>query len=96
MSEPRKVPLDQAATELANLIRKLEGTGDALIIERDGAECAALLSAEEYRRLLHTIELLRGAGEGLADIAAGRTEPWDDLREKLLARVDDSRQAKRA
>jgi len=96
MTEPRNVSLDQAQAELANLIRNIDGTGDALIIEHDGAECAALMSADDYRQLLHTIELLRGAGKGLADIAAGRTAPWEELRDKLLARVDDSKRAKRA
>lgn len=98
MADPReaRVSIERARSELAELIRTIEDSGEALIIERDGQESAALLSSDTYRRLLHTIELLKAAGEGLTDIAAGRTSTWDNLRDELLARVEESKQAKRA
>ncbi|MCG3182383.1 MAG: Antitoxin RelB [Planctomycetes bacterium] len=91
-----RVSIDRAKSELAELILSIEASGDVLMIERDGKESAALLSADAYRRLLHTLELLQAAGEGLTDIAAGRTGSWDDLRDELLARVEESKQVKRA
>jgi hypothetical protein len=53
------------------------------------------LSKEEYEGLLATIEFQRDVAKGLADVAAGRTEPWDKVRDELIERLDAAQKAPR-
>ncbi len=45
-----------------------------------------VLDADEYDELLYRLDFLGGIAEGLADAAAGRTTPHDEVFDRLVAK----------
>ena len=74
---------------LASLIERARESGRPVEV----SSSALLLSKEQYNELLATIEFQREVGKGLADIAAGRTEPWKNVRDELLAKLHAAHRA---
>lgn len=87
--EPQSVSVDDAQSRLRELIRRLDEGEHALRISEDGDDRAVLISTDEYQRLLETVEFLKQTGQGLADVAAGRTSDWANVRDELLQRLND-------
>jgi antitoxin YefM len=52
------VPVTQAKTRLLDLVRKLKGSGDAIVITKNGIPEAVLISMEKFEGLLETLEIL--------------------------------------
>ena len=82
------VTLAEAESRLAALIDLAANTGRPVELTADGHKSAVLMSADQHRELLATMEFMRDAAAGLADAAAKDTEAWDDVRDELLAKLD--------
>ena len=52
------IPVSKAKNHLLSLIRELEQNQEAVALTRDGVPAAVLLSVDQYRGLIETIELL--------------------------------------
>ena len=52
------VPVTKAKTTLLELIRKIEGSNDAIAITKNGVPEAVLISMKKFKGLLETLEIL--------------------------------------
>ena len=52
------VPVTKAKTTLLDLIRKIEGSNDAIAITKNGVPEAVLISMKKFKGLLETLEIL--------------------------------------
>ena len=83
---------------LRDHLRQVNDTGRPLFITSNGTAEAVVLSPAAYDELVEHAERARGLRmieDGMADIAAGRTEPasesFADIRRELQARFDSRR-----
>ena len=86
------VPLSQAKTHLAKLLREVEALGEEVVITRSGRPVAVLLSSTDYEGLIETLEILadqhlaKSIAQGLAEAEAGRVLKHEDFTASLLSR----------
>ena len=52
------IPITKAKTSLLEIIRKIEGSDDAIAITKNGVPEAVLLSMKKFEGLLETVEIL--------------------------------------
>jgi antitoxin YefM len=52
------VPVTKAKTTLLDLIRKIEGSNDAIAITKNGVPEAVLISMRKFKGLMETLEIL--------------------------------------
>jgi prevent-host-death family protein len=52
------VPVTKAKTTLLDLIRRIEGSDDAIAITKNGVPEAVLISMKKFKGLLETLEIL--------------------------------------
>ena len=77
----------EARARFADLMKQIEN--DPVYITQRNIPKAVLLSVDEYEGLIETLEimadprLMESIRRGKADIAAGRTVDWDDLKREL-------------
>lgn len=86
------VPLSQAKTHLAKLLKEVEELGEQVLITRSGRPAGVLLSIEEYEGLIETLEILadpelsKAVRKGLAEVEEGDLLSDEEVRGGL----DDS------
>ena len=52
------IPITKAKSTLLDIIRKIEGSDDAIVITKNGVPQAVLLSMNKFEGLMETIEIL--------------------------------------
>ena len=57
---------------------------EPVFITKNGKGDLAVMSIETYEALTSRFELYAKIQEGLDDVAAGRTRPWDEVKAELL------------
>ena len=79
----------EARKQLFQLIKALEQPDSEVVITVDGQPKIVMISYEDYDGLLETLNILsdpeavKGIEEGEADIKAGRTIPWEEVKKEL-------------
>jgi len=76
----------EARRDLPELLSRANYAFERFIIERRGQPVAVILPYEEYVALADTLEDIedtRLAREALADLAAGETIPWEQVKKEL-------------
>ena len=56
---------------------------EPVFITKNGKGDLAVMSIETYEALTARFDLYAKLQEGLDDVAAGRTRPWEDVRKEL-------------
>jgi len=79
------VPLGEFKAQAAKLLKRLEESGEPVVITQNGRPAGVLLSPREYDRIQEQQRLLEFIAAGLADAEAGRVITTTDLRERLNA-----------
>ncbi|MFH1177473.1 MAG: type II toxin-antitoxin system Phd/YefM family antitoxin [Acidobacteriota bacterium] len=87
------VPLSEAKTHLARLLKEVEELGERITITRSGRPVGVLLPLDEYEGLLETLEILadselaQAITNGLADAerrdVVSHEELWRELDDPL-------------
>ncbi len=52
------IPVTKAKAELLDLVRKIEGSNDAIAITKNGVPEAVLISMKKFKGLLESLEIL--------------------------------------
>ena len=72
--------------ELKNTVeieRRCAEENGPVFITKNGKGDLAVMSIETYEALTARFDLYAKLQEGLDDVAAGRTRPWEDVRKEL-------------
>ncbi len=81
----KTVPLSEARQHLPELVARMRELMDRVIITRKGKPEAVMMAFDEYESWVETLELtsrpetVKGIREGLADLKAGRSRPFEDV-----------------
>jgi prevent-host-death family protein len=85
----RTITFTQARSELSSILDELDARHEHVVITRSGRVAAVMLSPAEYEALQETLEIL-GDEELLTslrrseeDLAAGRTNAWEAVKDEL-------------
>ncbi|MEW5945650.1 MAG: type II toxin-antitoxin system Phd/YefM family antitoxin [bacterium] len=79
------IPASKLRSRIMKIVRELEAAPERYIITRNGEAAAALISYEEYRSLLATMEvlsdpvLMRRIRQGKKDETEGRLYSFDEV-----------------
>jgi prevent-host-death family protein len=83
------VSLKELRPDLPHVIERVDRKLDRFVITKRGRPVAVLLSADDYESLMETLDILAdpkalaGLRRGEADIRAGRTRSWADVKRSL-------------
>ncbi len=81
----KTIPVSEARQTLPELVSRLQTVMERVIITRNGKPAAVMMGYEEYESWVETLELLsrsetlRGIREGLEDLKAGRSRPFEEV-----------------
>ena len=85
----KSISATQARKQFFKLLENV-GTSDSPVrITLEGHPSVVLLSEEEYESLIETLEILsdpelvKSIEEGMRDVKAGRTIPWEKVKKEL-------------
>ena len=79
------IPVTKAKTSLLEIIRKIEGSDDAIAITKNGVPEAVLLSMKKFEGLLETVEILsdektmKSIKRSIADARQGKWVDFDEV-----------------
>ena len=79
----------EARKQFFQLIKALDQPDSQVVITVDGTPKIVMIPYEDYEGLLETLDILsdpeavKGIEEGEADIKAGRTIPWEEVKKEL-------------
>ena len=77
------VPVSEFKAQAAEMLRRLAGSGEPLVITQNGRATAVLLSPNAYDELTERARFVAAVLEGIEDIKAGRLVPHKQLRQTL-------------
>jgi prevent-host-death family protein len=92
----KTVSVRELRASLSSYLDAVSDRRDHVVVTRNGAPAAVLISIGEYEGLEETVEILSDPDtvlaleEGLAEIARGETVTLDELRSELAERRSDS------
>jgi len=78
------IPVTKAKSTLLEIIRKIEGSGDAIAITKNGVPEAVLLSMSKFEGLMETMEILsdeKAMKSIRKSIREARDGKWLDVKE---------------
>jgi len=75
----------ELAEHAAEIVQRVQQTGEAVVVLQDGEPAAVLVGPEEFAALREHRRFLAAVEEGLADADAGRVLTTQDLRKSLEA-----------
>jgi prevent-host-death family protein len=84
------LPVSDFRANAASMLEQVRTTQRPLVLTKRGRGAAVLLDIASYQALLDELETLRDVQLALADVAAGRVREQADVRERLLAELDES------
>jgi antitoxin YefM len=79
------IPVTKAKSSFLEIIRKIEGSEDAIAITKNGVPEAVLLSMKKFEGLLETVEILsdektmKSIKRSIADAQQGRWLEFDEV-----------------
>ncbi len=78
-------PVTELGERTSTLVDEVAATGRPVVLTRDGASVAVILSMEQFRELQaeHDRALGAAVAEAEADVAAGRTRSHDEVATRL-------------
>jgi antitoxin YefM len=83
------VPFSDARSHLTELLDEIEEIHEHVVITRNGRPAAVVMSQDEYESLIETLEvlsdpeLMAALAESDEDVAAGRVQPWEEVKREL-------------
>ena len=79
------VSVADARSDLAELLNRVAYGGERLVITRHGRELAALVPVEDVKLAdrLRRFVARKDVARALAELDAGKTAPWEQLRREL-------------
>lgn len=83
------VPFSDARSHLTELLDEIEEVHEHVVITRNGRPAAVVMSQNEYESLIETLEvlsdpqLMAALAESDEDVAAGRVQPWEEVKREL-------------
>ncbi len=80
MSEvPKLVPVSDLRQDVAAVLKRLQASGEPMVITQRGRAAAVLLSVETYERRERELQMLQFLAQGEKDIAAGEGAGLDEV-----------------
>jgi prevent-host-death family protein len=79
-------PISYVKANAAEIIAQMRETGDPIIITQNGEATAVLQDIVSYEATQETLAMLQIVAMGNADIAAGRTAPYQEVFARLRAK----------
>ncbi len=86
----KTIPISEVRQKLPDLVDRMRRLMERVIITRKGKPEAVMMGFEEYESWVETLELManpeavRGIHEGLADLSAGRSRPFEEVFKEPL------------
>ena len=83
------MPIVEARNELTSLPERLGHTHDTVTVTRRGKPVLAILPWDDYEALVETLEILSDEEllprlrQGIKELKAGKTIPWETVKRKL-------------
>lgn len=84
-------PVTDLQKSMAEITKSVVEDHSPVILTKNGYGHMVLLSYEDYNRLMSKNELYRLLDEGMADIKAGRTIPFDKAIQELREEISSGR-----
>ena len=82
---PELIPVTDFRQGAADILKRVQGSDEPLIITQRGRAAAVILSVDAYERVEQERELLRLLSQGEAEIRSGKGHALDEV----LAEADD-------
>ena len=79
-------PISYVKANAAEIISRMRETGEPIIITQNGEATAVLQDIASYEATQETLAMLKLIEMGRADIAAGRTKPFQEVIDRLRAK----------
>lgn len=76
---PELVPVSDLRQDVAAVLKRLQGSGEPMVITQRGRAAAVLLSVEAHERRERELKLLQLLAQGEKEIAAGDVTSLDDV-----------------
>ena len=80
------VPLGEFKSQAAKLLKRLEESGQPMVITQNGRPAGVLVSPKEFDRIQERQRFLESIAAGLADAEAGRVLDTPALRKLIRSR----------
>lgn len=77
-------PISYFKANAAEVIRKLDEDGQAMVITQNGEAKAVLMSVREYDQIQRSMAMVRILAQSSKDIEEGRVYPADEVFDELL------------
>lgn len=77
------VPVSEFKAQAAEMLKRLAGSGEPLVITQNGKAAGVLLSPEAYDDLTERGRFVAAVLEGMEDAGAGRLVPHKEIRRAL-------------
>lgn len=77
------IPLGEFKSGISTCLKKVQATGQPLIITLNGRPAGVLLSPEEYDKLVYTKQFTESVEQGLMAEEAGAVYSTDEVRTTL-------------
>lgn len=74
---------------MTELLDEIEEVHEHVVITRNGRPAAVVMSQDEYESLIETLEvlsdqeLMAALADSDEDVAAGRVQPWEEVKREL-------------
>lgn len=85
----KTLPFSEARKTLSKIVDEVAGTHEHVVITKRGRPKAVVMSNEEFESWEETLAIMadkkamRAIEQGLRDIKAGRTRPYEEARRRL-------------
>ena len=79
------VPVSEFKAQAAEMLKRLAGSGEPLVITQNGKAAGVLLSPEAYDELAERSRFVAAVLEGIEDARAGRLIPHKEIRRSLVS-----------
>jgi antitoxin YefM len=77
------IPLGEFKTGISSCLKKVQTTGQPLIITQNGRPAGVLLSPEEYDNLISRKQFIESVEDGLRAAEAGEVYGTEEVRTRL-------------
>ena len=82
---PGLIPISDLRDDVANVLKRVQGSREPLVITQRGRAAAVLLSVREYERGEYERQILRALARGEQEISAGVGYDLDSVLEEADA-----------
>ena len=84
------IPVSEFKARAAELLRRLSGSSEPLVITQNGKAAGVLLSPAAYDEFTERFGFMKAVEQGLSDIDVGRVTPHADLVAEMHRRFGGS------